>query len=704
VPDDLTGRRLLRDALWLVAAAVPTAIGVSVLLLALGLAAAAARAAPAGDGGDLPGGLYLAGASGGHPAPALDTRIDVRVSGLLARVAVVQRYQNAAEEWAEGVYVFPLPADAAVDRLVMRVGDRVIEGEVREREAARQTYEQARAAGRRAALVEQDRPNLFRASVANIPPWGQVEIRMEYQHLLRYDSDEVALRVPLVVGPRFIPGAPVDASVPAARRAAGWSADTTEVPDASRITPPVADPTAGAINPIHIAVELDAGFALDGVDSASHDVVVAPGGAARRFRIAPAAGSIPADRDFLLRWRALPGAAPTAAAFRESAGGEEYVLLMLMPPREAVLASERVAREVIFVIDTSGSMHGTSIAQAREALQLAVERLSPNDRFNVIRFNDRSSALFPAARWATQNNVAQALGWIAGLEAAGGTVMAPALELALQNAEPGYLRQVVFLTDGAVGNEDALLRLIGERLDTNRLFTIGIGSAPNGHFMRKAAEWGRGEHLFIASTDEVAERVGVLLRKLEMPALTDVAVDWPAASEAEVWPGRIPDLYAGAPLLIAARLARLPQRLRVRGASAGHVWTADVALAGAAEQAPGVARAWARRKIDALMDRSRVEGETAELRRAIVDTALAHRLLSRYTAMVAVDRTPARPEGAPMDTSAMPTNLPHGWSMARVFGALPRTVTDAPAHLLRGGLLLALLGLLLLAARERRPC
>jgi len=699
MPEESLGRRLARDTLWLLLAAVPTALAVSALLLLLGLAAATAAAAPASD--TLPGGLFVAEGTHSYPAPSLDTRVDVHVSGLVARVAVAQRFRNPGTEWAEGVYVFPLPADAAVDRFALRVGERVIEGEVHEREAARQAYEKARSAGQRAALVEQERPNIFRASVANIPPQGEVEIRIEYQHLLSYDAGEVGLRVPLVVAPRYSPGRPVAAAVAAARRALGWAPDTDQVADASRITPPVVDAGDGVLNPVSIEVELDPGFPLEALDSASHELALAPAGA-HRVRIRPAAGVVAADRDFLLRWRALPGAAPTASVFHESVAGEDYVLVMLMPPRSSLPARERPPREVIFVIDTSGSMHGASIAQARAALRMALERLSPNDRFNLIRFSDHASELFAEARWATPLNVAQAVGWVAGLEAEGGTEMASALEMALQPGEPGYLRQVVFLTDGAVGNEDALLRLIEARLGANRLFTIGIGSAPNGHFMRTSAEWGRGEYLFIASTGQVAERMDALLRKLESPALTDIGVDWPPAARAEAWPQNIPDLYAGEPVLVTARLAQLPERLSIHGGRGADAWNADVEVAAAAERSPGIARVWARRKIDALMDRTRREGETPALRSEIVDIAVAHRLLTRFTAMVAVDRTPVRPAGAPLRSAAVPTELPHGSSMAHVFGALPRTETGAAAYLLRGGLLLCLLALLCVPAALRR--
>jgi Ca-activated chloride channel family protein len=450
--------------------------------------------------------LWRTGGEGLVPAPALDTRVELRVTGMVARATVHQQFVNPAAVWAEGVYVFPLPEDAAVDHLRMQVGDRVIEGVIRERAAAKQAYEVARQQGRRASLVEQERPNIFTTSVANIPPGAAITVEIEYQQVVRYDGGEYRLRFPMVVGPRYIPGAPA-----------------SEVPDASRITPPVEDPARGPTNPVTLRIELDAGVLLSRLESPSHAIQTAPLAAGATL-IELAQGPVPADRDFELMWQPAAEAAPTAALFAEAGRDATFALLMVMPPAPETLVPA-VPREVIFVLDNSGSMQGASIEQAKAALTLALGRLQRGDSFNVMRFNHTTDAVFAGALPATPLNVRAAARWVALLGANGGTEMRPALERALDGRERrDRLRQVIFLTDGAVGNEERLFAVIRERLGDSRLFTIGIGSAPNSHFMREAARLGRGTFTFIGNPNEVQDKMLALFQKLESPALTDLGL------------------------------------------------------------------------------------------------------------------------------------------------------------------------------------
>jgi Ca-activated chloride channel family protein len=286
----------------------------------------------------------------------------------------------------------------------------------------------------------------------------------------------------------------------------------------------------------------------------------------------------------------------------------------------------------------------------------------------------------------TPENLDTARRWVRGLRANGGTEMAPALTLALDGRETHpRLRQVVFLTDGAVGNEDQLFRIIRERLGASRLFTVGIGSAPNAHFMTRAAELGGGTFTYIGRIDEVAAKMGALFAKLESPVLRDVAIDWPAGVEA--WPKRIPDLYAGEPVVVAARLDRKVGTLKLHGMRAGAEWSQSITL-GSDRADAGVGKLWARRKIDALMDAER-EG-AAEAKAEIVQVALDHTLVSKYTSLVAVETTRARPANDPLDGAMLPVSLPEGMVHEAVFGELPQTATPAMLHLLIG--LLALLG------------
>ncbi len=614
--------------------------------------------------------------------PLLATDVEIRVSGMVARAAVRQRFRNPHPEWYEGIYVFPLPENAAVDHLRMRIGDRVVEGEIRERQAAKAAYEQAKQSGRRATLLEQERPNIFTSSVANIGPGEEIEVELQYQQQLRYEQTRYSLRFPMVVGPRYIPGTPVAGLV-----GAGWSPGTDQVPDAPRITPPVLRPGEDVkpVNPVTLRVTLDAGVPLAAVESAYHPVSVRETSPSAREVVLE--GETYATRDFELAWAVAPDRAPRVALFTERKGERHYGLLMVMPPAGS-RPSASLPREVIFVIDTSGSMHGASILQAKEALELAVLRLGPRDRFNVIEFNSGASVLFTDARAASAENRALATRWIRALKAQGGTEMAAALRLALNGREsPDRVRQVIFLTDGAVGNEGALFRLIAERLGDSRLFTVGIGSAPNSHFMTKAAQTGRGTFTYIGRPDEVKQKMGELFAKLESPVLKNVQVQWPGGAQVESWPKRLPDLYLGEPVVVTAALAGAAGEIVVSGTLGNAPWRAAVPVTAAAEGS-GMGVLWARDKIAALLDSLRENAPEPEVRAAVVDLALTHHLVTKYTSLVAIDRTPARPDGAALKEAALPTNLPDGWTYDAVFGELPRGATDARFNLLLGALLL----------------
>ena len=625
------------------------------------------------------GGLVLRAAD--RPAvvaPLIATDVTIRIAGPLARARVVQTFRNPESDWYEGVYVFPLPESGAVDRLRLRVGERIIEGEIQERAAARITYGEARAAGRRAALLDQERPNIFTTQVANIGPREAVVVELEYQQVVRYDGGRFSLRFPMVVGPRYVPAGPM------------------RVADANRITPPVLRPGSenGRTNPLSIRIALDAGVPLAAVESPYHAVHVNEPSPARR-EITLAEGGVPADRDFELAWVPRAHDAPQAAWFTEEKDGRHYGLLMVLPP--AATPASRLAREVVFVLDTSGSMAGASIRQAREALLLALERLLPEDRFEVIEFNSSAQALFGGSRAATRENLRRALRWVGSLEARGGTEMAKALQLALKGyEEKDRVRQVIFLTDGAVGNEEALFQLLRERLGDSRLFTVGIGSAPNSHFMTRAAQLGRGTFTYIGRIEEVGARMGELFAKLEAPVLKGLEVRWPEGVQVEAWPARLPDLYAGEPVVIAAALDKLHGEVRLTGERDARRWEAQIALARNAP-AQGIGGLWAREKVSALMASLRDGASEAEVRARVIELATAHRLVTRYTSFVAVDKTPARPSDESMKTAAVPTLLPAGWVYDKVFGELPQGSTGSRlalaiglGALLLGGVLLRL--------------
>jgi len=641
------------------------------------------------------GSLLMRMSEGYVTATLLNTDINIQVNGLVARVSVMQEFKNDGGEWVEGVYVFPLPDKAAVDQMRLYVGDRFIEGEIREKEQARKEYEQAKQAGKKTSLVEQQRANLFTTSVANIGPGETVIVEIEYLEDVRYDDGTFSLRFPLTLTPRYIPGSAVPD-----RQGSGWSTDTTLVEDASLITPPMVGASRG--HRVSLQASVNAGMPLEIIASRYHPVNVSE--VSGEYLISLAAGRVAMDHDFEMLWRPVPSSAPRVMAFTETIGDEPHYLLLVVPPDTGEAPTARIPREMIFIVDTSGSMHGVSIEQARQALRRALEGLQPGDLFNVIEFNSYPNALFANSVVADARNLGAAQNFVKRLSANGGTEMASALRFALRTPpSEAYLRQVVFITDGAVGNEEGLFALIAARLGNARLFTVGIGSAPNSWFMRKAAEAGRGTFTTISALHEVGEKMERLFRKLEHPQVTNINLQWPGGTLVDSYPSVVPDLYLGEPISVRVKASgafRPGDTIRIAGDSVAGAWQRDLQL-NIDTQSPGIAALWARARIADLLDKGRRGADATEVRAAIVETALAHHLVSKHTSLVAVDKTPSRPAGEPLLSEHVPNLMPYGQNGAAIFG-FPATATNAPGLRLTGLITLLAAMLLLAMSASRR--
>jgi Ca-activated chloride channel family protein len=641
---DLPGRRRERPLRWQDRALLVLAV---VLLLLLVIRVETARA-----GAEPFWGIEVAG---GSRSVALDTDFRVQVTGLAARVEVTQRFRNDGSAWKEAVYRFPLPAGAAVDRLRIEVEGRLIEGEIQEKEQARRQYELARDAGHTASLLEQQRPNQFETRLANIAPGEDILVRIAFLATVDYRDGSFGLQLPLTFTPRY-PGPRAfattgDSDVAPASR--GWSGDAPQ--------PVLA--AAGDVDGhgLSLQMTLHSDLELASIESRFHDIDIQliDGG----YLIALADAAARSDRMFELSWTPAFGSAPQVSLSTWDGGDAVYAQLMLAPPLGEALAPSR--REVVFVIDTSGSMEGSSIRQARAALLQGLDYLDPDDRFNLVRFDSEAELLFPESEPPSGAILSEAADFIAGLVAEGGTNMAPALDLAM-GLPPldGLLRQIVFITDGSVGNEEELLLRIGERLGDSRLFTVAIGSAPNVWFMRKAAETGRGIYTSIGEQNEVEQRMTALWMRIETPAVQDIEVDW--GMEADFYPEIIPDLYAGEPLWLQARLPFEPREVTVFGYLDGSQWQTSVRVH-ALPAGEEIATLWARSRIEALKD-SRIFGvDAGSVRRQVLDVALEFGLLTPYTSLVAIDRTPARPAGEALESDAVPSLLPAGSSVSNGF-------------------------------------
>ena len=579
-----------------------------------------------------------------QPALLLNTEMDVRISGPLAQVRIRQHFANPGRAFAEGRYVLPVAENAAVHGMLLEIGERRIQGEIRERQQARAMYQQARDSGQRSALVEQQRPNLFSTSVANIDAGDTIAVTLEYSELLTPDASRFGLRLPLTMTPRYTPHAQPDDSPAPAR----IQLQAVEGPIVASL------PDADTSHQARLNVYLDAGMPLDSIHSPSHSVVQHYDG--RGYQIELVNNPVPMDKDFVLEWELPASTGNQAAVFTETLEDGHYALLMLSPSDRPV-SQQRQPREVLLIVDSSGSMQGERMRHARQSLIHALNRLQPEDRFNVLEFNHHYSQLFRQPQAASEEHLGRARDWVNALQANGGTEMLPVLRDALsQPSEPGYLRQLVFITDGSVSNEQEILQMIQYRLQDARLFTVGIGAAPNNYLLRKAAEIGRGHFTSVADGDGVAESIKRLFEKLEAPVLTGLSIEMEPGIQAEIWPQRLPDLYADQPLVVAMKLDRLPKSITLHGHQPD-AWQQVLPLPEVQDN-PGTAKLWAQRKIDSLMDR-RLQGEAEEeIRAAVLEVALRHQLMSRYTSFIAIEQIPVRSEEDPLMSQDIPNLNP----------------------------------------------
>ena len=476
-------------------------------------------------------------------SPVLKTQVDIKITGIIARTKLTQTFKNSSKHWVNGLYVFPLPENAAVDHLLMTVGERKIEGQIKEKSAAKKIFLQAKSAGKTASLVAQQRPNMFSNTIANIGPGETITISIEYQQTLSFEQQQYSLRFPMTITPRYLPS-----TTP------GELATSAELSQ---------DQYRQSNTDIELQVNLHAGFEVQDIKSEFHPITIKQlSDGSQHIQILK--GSV-TNQDFVLNWRPELGAAPQSAHFTQQVNGDEYGLIMLLPPAKTEQETKTPSREVVFVLDTSGSMEGDSIKQAKKALILAIEQLQESDNFNIIEFNSYAQNLWKWPRSADSKNTQDAKHFVNSLSANGGTEMEIALKLALSQPKVNAadtLRQIVFITDGSVGNEESLMQLISHKLGNSRLFTVGIGSAPNSYFMSEAAKMGRGTYTYIGSVDQVQQKMLALLTKLQHPAITDIELQLNASTlhsnsnqQLEFYPNVISDLYKGEPLVLSYRLA-----------------------------------------------------------------------------------------------------------------------------------------------------
>ena len=597
------------------------------------------------------------------PLVAMD--VDVKVIATYAHTTLRQVFVNTLGLPIEATYIFPLPDRAAVHRFVMEVNGRRVEGELQERMQARRTYDQAIAQGKRASIAEEERAGVFTLRVGNLMPGESATITLELSGALPVADGEVSYRFPLVVAPRYMPGHGLGGE----SVGDGIAQDTNLVPDASRISPPVLLP--GFPNPVRlsIAVELDpAGLPLSEVRSSLHAAYADE--RAGRLQVRTTAGER-LDRDFILRFRLGDGAEHTTARLSApDETGESTLALTLLAP---TLGGAAKPKDVVFVLDRSGSMQGWKMVAARRATARMIDALRPNDRFQVIAFDDRLEEI-PFGQGmlvdGSDRSRFRATEWLHKVDHRGGTEMAPALSRAADLLGGGYLerdRVLVFVTDGQVGNEAQLMKLLGQRLRGARVFALGIDQAVNAAFLNRLAQLGRsGDAELVESEDRLDEVLVRLHRRVDAPAVSELSLEvrGGALIHGSVAPGQLPDVFAGVPATVFARLRGGPgSSVVVRGrTAAGGRFEQHVPLV--PTHNPALRAAWARMHLRDLEDRFDAgKGERGSLERQIVDVSLRHRVLCRFTAFVAVDHQTVNPGGWGQKVTQA-VDQPAGWGGA----------------------------------------
>jgi len=593
-------------------------------------------------------------------ARGIASEMEIDVHGNIGRARVIQYFANDTDQWQEGKYTYPLPPDAAVDKLVMMVGPHRILGFVAQREKARHVYEQAKRDGKAASLVEQHRENVFQTSVSNIPPRSLIAIEMAYQFNVSVEQNVFSMRIPMAITPRYDEFMPEEFLTLAA---AQGDEDNNKV-SRTLIERLVLFDFENGNNPFALRINIDPGFPVGTINSTSHDIVTKTDESGL-ITISPEQNILQGEQDFVLEWAAQDKAAPITFLHSETIGETVYTHLMVLPPHNTkdFIANHNVPRQVSMIIDISGSMAGPSIKQAKAALIEAVEDLEPQDYFSVISFESHTKWLFDHPVPATRDNQKRAIKWIANLEATGGTVMQPAIEKAL--SEPvikDRLRQVVFITDGAIGYEGALAAYIRDHVGEARFFAVGIGAAPNSYMMELIARAGRGSATFIGDVKETETKMKDLFAKMKAPVLTDIVLNFPDIMDAEVIPDKIPDLLAGVPVSLAIKSDRPLGALSLEGMRGDRKWSKHID-GNDRRQAQGVGRIFARRKIAEIKFGDPAQN-SAQSEAMITMLGIEHQIMSDYTSFVAVDEKSIRSAGEPLVFRRYDPNLPKGWTLA----------------------------------------
>lgn len=585
----------------------------------------------------------------GSLCPLERTSVVGDISGFGARVTVAQTFINPTKEAIEAVYTFPLPQDAAVDRMTMTIGSRVIEAEIKRREDARRVYEAAKNAGQSAALLDQERPNVFTQSVANIMPGSKVKIEISYVQILKFEKGEFEFVFPMVVGPRF----------------------TNNAPDPGKISPPIVPKGTRSGTNIDLTLNLNAGAPIQGFKSVLHKVNTNRRSDSQAQIKLLKGDEIP-NRDFILRYRTSTDTIQDSFITHMGEKGGFFTLI-LMPPK-APAATQIAPKEVIFVMDQSGSQQGFPIDKSKELTLKLIKTLRTQDTFNVIGFNNSVYRLWDKARPNTATNLAEAETFVNKMQANGGTQLEQGVVSALADQnDPERLRLVVFNTDGYAGDEFKILDTIQKSRDRSRMFTFGIGNSVNRFLIDQMAFEGKGDAEYVTLAEAADGAVEKFIQRTRSPILTEISAQFEGVEVQDALPAAIPDVFSEKPVIITGRYA-VPGKgkLTLNGKLGGEAWAKTIDLDFPANaSAPALESLWARQKVDELWRRNHLARAYPEASRVsnedVIQVALEFGIMTELTSFVAVEKKIVN-IGGKQRTVAVPVEMADGVSYEGIFG------------------------------------
>lgn len=612
----------------------------------------------------------------------LNSKANIEIFGLNARVTLKQTYENKSDQWVEGRYLLPLPDNGAVDSLIIKTEDGITKGVIKEKDEAKKIYKEAKKAGKKTSLVEMERPNLFTTKVANIAPHSSIEVEVSYTQPISYKLGIFSLMLPNTLTPRYTPQTYTKEEKALTKiehiSATGWA-------NSNGINPSFTTSQPKESHNIEILATIKKSYTIKSLTSSSHNIEWRE--ESGQYVVSLKNVTTPMNKDFYLSWTPIATQKPTAALLKESIEEDDYFTLMVMPPQR-VEQSSILARNMIFVIDTSGSMSGVSMRQAKASLTKALSLLSAKDKFNIIEFDNNFNSLYSQSREVTQENIREANNFISKMKADGGTNIKPALNKALENSneEDGYLKQVIFLTDGSVSNEEELFTNIKAKLGNARLFTIAIGTAPNVYFMRQSAKIGRGIFTHINNIQMVDKQISDLFNQIKNPVLRDVKIAFENGQALEYFPKNIPDLYLGQPLMVYIKTQNSNNgKILINGKLLDQEWNREIEY-GKLAKSTGIAKLWAKSKIEYLMDQKIVGVDEETIKKQVTPIALKYGLMSKYTSFVAVEDKISRPQEEKLQTKEVANLIPNGNTMLnnRSNSAYPSTATNRDLYFILG--------------------